>query len=209
MVWFVIYTKAGEEDKAEVNLKYQSFETYLPRLRKEVITINNIKEVIVPLFPRYLFIKIHHDSIQKNIGLVRSTYGVSSLLKIDESKFAFCWIVDYPMFEVDELTKKIQFSHNPFSMPQGDIKNINFEKPLEIKQETIDSIRLIEINHFQQLDPVFKKGEKVSIRDGSYKNIEAIFLTDNNEKRATLLFDLIGKPTKITVEKNKIKKINY
>ena len=166
MVWFVIYTKAGEEDKAEVNLKYQSFETYLPRLRKEVITINNIKEVIVPLFPRYLFIKIHHDSIQKNIGLVRSTYGVSSLLKIGE-------------------------------------------KPLEIKQETIDSIRLIEINHFQQLDPVFKKGEKVSIRDGSYKNIEAIFLTDNNEKRATLLFDLIGKPTKITVEKNKIKKINY
>ena len=51
---------------------------------------------------------------------------------INENTFAFCWIVDYPMFEKDEITKKIEFSHNPFSMPQGDIKNINFDKPLNI-----------------------------------------------------------------------------
>ena len=51
---------------------------------------------------------------------------------IDEKYFAFCWIVDYPMFEEDEQTKSIKFSHNPFSMPQGDIGKLNFEKPLEI-----------------------------------------------------------------------------
>ncbi len=51
---------------------------------------------------------------------------------IDENCFAFCWIVDYPMFEKDEQTKKIKFSHNPFSMPQGEISKINFKKPLEI-----------------------------------------------------------------------------
>merc|ERR1712103_7052 len=51
---------------------------------------------------------------------------------IDENIFAFCWIVDYPMFEKDEMTNKIEFSHNPFSMPQGEINKINFEKPLEI-----------------------------------------------------------------------------
>jgi aspartyl-tRNA synthetase len=51
---------------------------------------------------------------------------------VDENLFSFCWIVDYPMFEEDEKTKKIKFSHNPFSMPQGDLKKINFEKPLEI-----------------------------------------------------------------------------
>ena len=51
---------------------------------------------------------------------------------IDENLFAFCWIVDYPMFEKDEQTKKIVFSHNPFSMPQGDIDKINFEKPLDL-----------------------------------------------------------------------------
>ena len=38
---------------------------------------------------------------------------------INEDVFAFCWIVDYPMFEKDEETNKIKFSHNPFSMPQG------------------------------------------------------------------------------------------
>ena len=51
---------------------------------------------------------------------------------IDENYFAFCWIVDYPMFEKNEQTNKIEFSHNPFSMPQGNIKDIDFEKPLEI-----------------------------------------------------------------------------
>tara|TARA_Y100001935_G_scaffold109648_1_gene91039 strand:- start:99 stop:896 length:798 start_codon:yes stop_codon:yes gene_type:complete len=51
---------------------------------------------------------------------------------IDENVFAFCWVVDYPMFEKDEKTKKIEFSHNPFSMPQGEIDKINFNKPLEI-----------------------------------------------------------------------------
>ena len=51
---------------------------------------------------------------------------------IKDDVFAFCWVVDYPMFEKNELNNKIEFSHNPFSMPQGDIKNINFEKPLDI-----------------------------------------------------------------------------
>ena len=59
---------------------------------------------------------------------------------IDENKFAFCWIVDYPMFERDQLTKKIKFSHNPFSMPQGEIKDLNFNKPLEIKAYQYDIV---------------------------------------------------------------------
>ncbi len=51
---------------------------------------------------------------------------------IDDNIFAFCWVVDYPMFEKNDQTNKIEFSHNPFSMPQGDIKNLNFEKPLDM-----------------------------------------------------------------------------
>ena len=51
---------------------------------------------------------------------------------IDNNTFAFCWVVDYPMFEKDDLTNKIKFSHNPFSMPQGDLKEKDFENPLEI-----------------------------------------------------------------------------
>ena len=51
---------------------------------------------------------------------------------IDDSIFAFCWIVDYPMFERNEITNKIEFSHNPFSMPQGDLTDKDLENPLNI-----------------------------------------------------------------------------
>ena len=56
----------------------------------------------------------------------------SDLNLINDDTFAFCWIVDYPMFEKDDQDNNIKFSHNPFSMPQGDIKNIRFDKPLDI-----------------------------------------------------------------------------
>jgi len=59
---------------------------------------------------------------------------------IDEDTFAFCWIVDYPMFEKNEVTNKIEFSHNPFSMPQGDIKDIDFDSPLKIKAYQYDIV---------------------------------------------------------------------
>ena len=42
---------------------------------------------------------------------------------IDQNSFAFCWITDFPIFELDQETSKIKFSHNPFSMPQGDPNN--------------------------------------------------------------------------------------
>ena len=59
---------------------------------------------------------------------------------IDENIFAFCWIIDYPMYEIDETTKKIKFSHNPFSMPQGELDNINFKEPLKIKAYQYDIV---------------------------------------------------------------------
>ncbi len=71
------------------------------------------------------------EEVEKITALARDKIG-KDLGLIDENVFAFCWIVDYPMYEIDNQTKKIKFSHNPFSMPQGDINKINFEKPLEI-----------------------------------------------------------------------------
>ena len=59
---------------------------------------------------------------------------------IDKDKFAFCWIVDYPMYEFDEKSKKIIFSHNPFSMPQGNIEDLNLEKPLDINAFQYDIV---------------------------------------------------------------------
>ena len=71
------------------------------------------------------------DQLEKITSLARDKIA-EDLNLIDENTFAFCWVVDYPMFEIDEQTNKIKFSHNPFSMPQGYKEKINFEKPLEI-----------------------------------------------------------------------------
>jgi aspartyl-tRNA synthetase len=51
---------------------------------------------------------------------------------IDPNKFEMCWIVDFPMFEADEETGKIDFSHNPFSMPQGELEALETKDPLDI-----------------------------------------------------------------------------
>ncbi len=71
------------------------------------------------------------DELEKITALARDKIA-KELNLIDENVFAFCWIVDYPMFEKDEITNKIEFSHNPFSMPQGDLSEKDFENPLDI-----------------------------------------------------------------------------
>ncbi len=81
----------------------------------------------------------NEKEIEKILSIARTKIA-KDLDIIDKDKYAFCWIVDYPMFELDEKTKKIIFSHNPFSMPQGSIKTINFNNPLEIKAFQYDIV---------------------------------------------------------------------
>ncbi len=54
--------------------------------------------------------------------------------------FKFCWIVDFPMYELDEDSKQIAFSHNPFSMPQGGLEALNGQDPLTIKAFQYDIV---------------------------------------------------------------------
>jgi aspartyl-tRNA synthetase len=67
----------------------------------------------------------------KLAGLARTRVG-EQLGLIDEKRFEFCWIVDFPMFEYDEDNKKVDFSHNPFSMPQGELEALETKHPLDI-----------------------------------------------------------------------------
>jgi len=64
-------------------------------------------------------------------GITRQKLG-KELNLINNKKFEFCWITDYPMYQYDETEKKIDFSHNPFSMPQIDIKDFDKSDPLSI-----------------------------------------------------------------------------
>lgn len=75
----------------------------------------------------------------KNAGLARTRIAMDLDL-IEKNSFKFCWVVDYPMYEKDEDTGKIDFSHNPFSMPQGGLDALNNTDPLEIKAYQYDIV---------------------------------------------------------------------
>ena len=59
---------------------------------------------------------------------------------VEQGAFKFCWIVDYPMYERDEQTGEIEFSHNPFSMPQGGLEALESQDPLEVKAFQYDIV---------------------------------------------------------------------
>ena len=75
----------------------------------------------------------------KIAGFVREKLG-GDLGLIDQDIYKFCWIVDFPMYELSEETGKIEFSHNPFSMPQGELQALEGEDPLNIKAYQYDIV---------------------------------------------------------------------
>ena len=77
------------------------------------------------------FVSGQKDEALKFSGIARQKIGEEMKL-IDKNKFNFCWIIDYPMYQFDEKLKKIDFSHNPFSMPQVDLKDFDKSDPLSI-----------------------------------------------------------------------------
>ncbi len=72
------------------------------------------------------------DKFWKFSGLARTKLG-EELNLIDKERFELAWIVDFPMYEYDEENKKVDFSHNPFSMPQGGLEALTSQDPLSIK----------------------------------------------------------------------------
>ena len=79
------------------------------------------------------------DEAAKFAGAVRTRLG-TDLGLIEPGAFRFCWITDFPMYELNEETGKIDFSHNPFSMPQGELEALNTIDPLAIKAFQYDIV---------------------------------------------------------------------
>ncbi len=75
----------------------------------------------------------------KLAGLARTRVG-ETLDLIDKDRFDLCWIVDFPFYEYDEEEKKLDFAHNPFSMPQGGLEALNSQDPLTIKAYQYDMV---------------------------------------------------------------------
>jgi aspartyl-tRNA synthetase len=79
------------------------------------------------------------DEAPKFAGAVRTRLG-QELGLIAEGEFRFCWITDFPMYELNEETGQVDFSHNPFSMPQGGMEALNGQDPLTIKAYQYDIV---------------------------------------------------------------------
>ena len=71
------------------------------------------------------------DTAAAFAGLVRTRLG-TALKLLEENSYRFCWTVEFPMYERNEETRKIEFSHNPFSMPQGGMQALEHEDPLDL-----------------------------------------------------------------------------
>ena len=79
------------------------------------------------------------DEAPKFSGAVRTKLG-QDLGLIEQGRFDFCWITDFPMYELNEETGKIDFSHNPFSMPQGGMEALTTQDPLTVKAFQYDIV---------------------------------------------------------------------
>ncbi|HEX2814289.1 MAG TPA: aspartate--tRNA ligase [Sphingopyxis sp.] len=79
-----------------------------------------------------LFFAAGKEAVAAKLAGFARTRVAEQLDLIDANKFEMCWIVDFPMFETDEDTGKIDFSHNPFSMPQGELEALETKDPLDI-----------------------------------------------------------------------------
>ena len=85
------------------------------------------------------FVCDKRDAAEKLAGAARTRIA-SELGVVDKNGFRFCWIVDFPMYELDEETGKIEFSHNPFSMPQGGLAALEQQDPLTITAYQYDIV---------------------------------------------------------------------
>ena len=85
------------------------------------------------------FISDEPDTVARYAGQIR-TEVAKRLNLIDKDRFEFCYIVDFPMFEINEETGKIDFTHNPFSMPQGEMEALETMNPLDINAYQYDIV---------------------------------------------------------------------
>lgn len=85
------------------------------------------------------FVCAEKKAAEKLAGLARIRLG-NELQLIDQNCFEFCWVVDFPLYEYNEDEKKIDFSHNPFSMPQGGLEALLTKDPLSLKAYQYDIV---------------------------------------------------------------------
>ena len=106
----------------------------------EAARIDSIREVAgVGEGDAVFFVCADQRAAERFAGVVRNRI-CAELELAEKDAFRFCWVVDYPMYEPDEETGRVRFSHNPFSMPQGGLQALETMDPLEVKAFQYDIV---------------------------------------------------------------------
>ena len=135
LIWLLIYTKAKQEIKANKNLKNQGFETFLPLIAKT--NKNKGKEVLLPVFPRYFFVKINHKL--DNWTAIKSSYGVSNVVMFGEGFTSVS----------PSIIKSIKAKLNEEGVYKKNISSLEYKKgdSLVIKDGKFSGIDAIFLSH--------------------------------------------------------------
>ena len=115
-----------------------SFKSTLDKFMSDDIK-NELKSYLDLRSGNVLFIVADKKACAKIMGNLRIKLG-NELDLIDKTKYAFCIVNDFPFYEYDEENQKLEFSHNPFSMPQGGLEALNTQDPLSIKAYQYDFV---------------------------------------------------------------------
>ncbi|MDR0916277.1 MAG: aspartate--tRNA ligase [Oscillospiraceae bacterium] len=121
-------TLAGDAFKGPIE-KFLS-----PEQKSELLALTGLRDG-----ETLFFICDASANVNRYAGEIRTWLG-NALGIVDESAFAFCFVVDFPMYERDEDTGAIDFTHNPFSLPQGGLKALQTLDPLEIRANQYDIV---------------------------------------------------------------------
>lgn len=112
--WYVVYTKPRKEALAQTNLQRQDFETYLPWFKRVTAQRGTWKEIVEPLFPRYLFLRT--DPTKQTVAPIRSTLGVSTLVTFGHQ------LMPVPDRMIDALRQREDPSTGIHCAPQHEFK---------------------------------------------------------------------------------------
>jgi transcriptional antiterminator RfaH len=161
MHWYLVFTKPRQEQVALENLERQGYRCYLPKWQVEkkkrgrrTVEWASANE---PLFPRYLFIELDTGPSGLSWGPIRSTTGVTSL---------------------------VRFGLQPARAPTG----------------LIDILRALEAQHAQSAARPLEPGDLVSLREGPFAGLQAVYQCQDSNARITVLLEVMSRPVRVQVE---------
>jgi len=138
--------------------------TYCPLFKQESIRHRQVRIRSVPLFPRYVFV-LANVVAQQQMHRIRSTVGVSQLIKVGE-------------------------------------------EPCTLDATVMQNIMAMEASHLQNTERYFKADDAVLVTGGLYQGLEAVYQMDDGMARAVVLLNLLQHPTRLSIDKTKLKKIS-